>query len=354
MTIEQTPFGSYRDKPVVAYMLTNAHGLTARLISFGARLTEMHVPSKDGSMADIVLGFDDLASYVATDTYFGATCGRYGNRIRAGRLALDGETIQVTANEGPNHLHGGTEGFDKQVWDAHLDESENAVTFSLVSSNGAEGFPGELLLKSKYVLTDDDRLLITMSGMSDRLTILNMVHHSYWNVAGHGSGAVTDHLLQVPGGFYTPVDEQLLATGEVLSVAGSAFDFREAKKIGRDIDAVANAGFGRLTEAGGGYDHNWVLDGFGPGLREVATLHDPGSGRGLTLKSTEPGVQVYTGGYLSADVVGKGSQPYCRYAGLTFETQKFPGSPNFVHFPSTRLDPGAVYDHRMEVQFFAR
>ena len=354
MTIKQEPFGSYRDKPVIAYTLTNAHGLTARLISFGARLIEMHVPDKDGSMSDIVLGFDDLASYVATDTYFGATCGRYGNRIRVGRFALEDKTIQVTANESANHLHGGAEGFDKQVWDAHPNESENAVTFSLVSNDGAEGFPGELLLKSKYVLTDDDRLLITMSGTSDQITILNMVHHSYWNVAGHGSGAVTDHLLQVPSGFYTPVDEQLLATGEILSVSGSPFDFREAKKVGRDIEAVANAGFGRLTEAGGGYDHNWVLNDFGPVLRDVATLCDQASGRGFTLRSTEPGVQIYTGGYLSAEVVGKGGQPYCRYAGLTFETQKFPGSPNFAHFPSTRLDPGEVYDHRMEIQFFAQ
>ena len=354
MRITQEPFGSHGSKPVTAYTLTNAQGLTARLITFGARLTEMHVPDREGRLADVVLGFDDLADYETTDTYFGATCGRYGNRIAGGRFALDGSVVQVTANEGPNHLHGGKRGLDKQVWDAQPNEEENSITFSLVTKDGDEGFPGNLLLSSKYVLTDDNRLLVTISGTTDRLTILNMVHHSYWNVAGHDSGDVSSHVLDLPASFYVPVNEELLATGEILSVAGTPFDFRGGKEIGRDIGAVANAGFGRLTESGGGYDHNWVLAGCGPGLRPVATLQDPASGRGMTLRSTEPGVQIYTGGYLSAAVIGKGRRPYCKYAGLTFETQKFPGSPNFAHFPSTRLEPGEVYDHRTEIQFFAR
>lgn len=358
MAITQSPIGSYDGKTVIAYTLTNAHGLSARVISFGARLTQMHAPDRYGRMADIVLGFDDLDPYFDTDTYFGATCGRYGNRIKNGQFDLGGETVHVTANEPPNHLHGGLRGFDKQVWAALAHDNENAITFSLVSEDGSEGFPGELLLKAKYTLTDDNRLLVTMSGVSDKPTILNMVHHSYWNVGGRNSGAIADHLLKIDADFYTPVNEQLLATGEVLAVAGSPFDFREPKPIGRDIREIENAGFGRLAEegeaGGGGYDHNWVLPGFSSGLRPVATLQDPATGRGLALKSTEPGVQVYTGGYLNPSVIGKGGHPYCKYAGLTFETQKFPGSPNFPHFPSTRLLPGEVYEHRMEIQFFAR
>ena len=359
MAITQASIGSYDGKPVTAYTLTNKNGAIARVISFGARLTQMHVPDRDGRMADIVLGFDDLEPYFDTDTYFGATCGRYGNRIKDAQFALDGETVHVTANEPPNHLHGGLRGFDKQVWTAMIHDAENAVTFSLVSENRSEGFPGELLLKSKYILTDDNRLLLTMSGVSDKPTILNMVHHSYWNVGGHNSGSVAGHLLQVDGDFYTPVDEQLLATGEVLAVAGSPFDFRQSKPIGRDIQAIKNAGFGRLAgdadgDEGGGYDHNWVLRKSGSGLQPVATLQDPATGRGLSIRSTEPGVQIYSGGYLNPSVVGKGGHAYCKYAGLTFETQKFPGSPNFGHFPSTRLLPGEVYEHRMEIQFFAR
>ncbi len=352
MTITKEPFGSHDGTPVAQYTIRNASGLTARVITFGARLTQMSVPGRDGIMADIVLGFDDVASYAATNTYFGATCGRYGNRIKHGVFTLDNATVQVSCNEAPNHLHGGFEGFDKQIWDAYPNEADNSITFSLVSKHGSEGFPGELVLKTTYALTDDNRLLIVMCGITDRPTVLNMVHHSYWNMAGHASGDLFEQDLTVAADFYTPVGDQLLATGEILKVAGTPFDFREQKLIGTDIAAVSNAGVAHLE--GGGYDHNWVLRGFGTGLHPVATLWDRASGRGFVLKSTEPGVQIYTGGYLDASVVGKGNHPYCPYAGLTLETQKFPGSPNFSHFPTTRLDPGEVYDHRMEFSFFAQ
>jgi aldose 1-epimerase len=221
MTIHQAPFGSYKGKAVTAFTLINANGLTARLISFGARLMEMHVPDRTGRLADIVLGFDDLASYAATDTYFGATVGRYGNRIKNGRFALEGEPLEVTRNEPPNHLHGGAEGFDRKVWDAYPNESETSVTFSLVSPSGEEGFPGQVSVTSKYTLTDDNRLVIVLSGLTDAPTILNMVHHSYWNVAGHDSGDICDQLLTVDADFYTPVDDELMPTGEVLTVKDS-------------------------------------------------------------------------------------------------------------------------------------
>lgn len=356
MAIIQTPFGFHHDQAVKAYTLSNGNGCTARIITFGARLVEMHVPDKHGKVADVVLGFDSLEPYKTTDSYFGATCGRYGNRIRNGQFHLDGRLIQVARNETPNHLHGGERGLDKYVWDATVNEVENAVTFSHVSTRGDAGFPGELLLKAKYCLTDDDRLLISLSGITDETTILNMVHHSYWNMAGHDSGSVVEQMLTVAADFYTPVGEQLLATGEVLAVAGTPFDFRSAKPIGQGLAQLANGTLGQssVTARSAGYDHNWVLRGAAPGIHPVATLWDPVGGRGLTLKSTEPGVQIYTGGYLGEAIIGKGNRPYGPYAGLTFETQKFPDAPNFAHFPTARLEPGEAYCHEMEIQFFAR
>lgn len=186
--------------------------------------------------------------------------------------------------------------------------------------------------------------------MTTATTVLNMVHHSYWNLAGHDSGGIQNQNLEISADFYTPVGEGLLATGEILSVAGTPFDFRQAKPIGADLLAVPNSGVGDLS--GGGYDHNWVLNGFGPGLRPVASLRDPTSGRGLSLRSTEPGVHIYTGGYISDRIVGKGAKPYEPYSGLTFETQKFPDSPNVSHFPTTRLQPSEVYNHVMEFSLF--
>ncbi len=352
MSITSRNFGELDGKPVEAFRITNANGLSAELMTFGARLVSLYAPDRNGEFEDITLGFDDIADYVTTDTYFGASCGRYGNRIRAGQFELDGVTHSLVANEGANHLHGGLKGLDKYIWTAFPEDAANAVTFTHVSPDGDQGYPGEVVVKSRYQLSDDNRLTITMTGVTNKPTLLNMVNHAYWNAAGHGNGDLREQTLVVHADFYTPVDGELLATGEIIPVEGTPFDFRSEKPIGRDIDAVPNSGVGHLS--GGGYDHNWVLNGIGSGLRPVATLWDPKSGRGLSLRATEPGVQIYTGGYLSADVVGKGNKPYRTYAGLTFETQKFPGSPNFAHFPSTRLDPGQVYEHVMEYQFFAR
>ncbi|BCP52131.1 aldose 1-epimerase [Kaistia sp. 32K] len=348
--IESFVFGHLDGEVVRGFVLRNRNGLSAKLITYGARLTELHAPDRTGEMADIVLGFDDVASYVATDTYFGATCGRYGNRIRDGRFSLDGEAFQLSLNEGANHLHGGIAGFDRKNWDAAVDEATNTVTFSAVSPHGEEGYPGTVNLSASYRLTDDNRLEIAIRGMTDRPTILNAVHHTYWNLAGHGSGDVRDQVLVLNSDFYTPIDAELLTTGEVLAVAGTPFDFSNPKPIGADIDALADVGTGHLV--GGGYDHNWCLKGDGEALRLCARVVDPASGRGLELHTTEPGVQFYTGGYLNETVIGKSNTPYCRFAGYTFETQKFPDTPNFAHFPSTTVSPGEVYDHRMSVRFF--
>jgi aldose 1-epimerase len=348
--IERFTFGEIDGVAVKGFLLRNRNGLSAKLISYGARLTEFHAPGRDGTFADIVLGFDDLASYIATNTYFGATCGRYGNRIRNGTFALNGKTIQLDCNEGKNHLHGGRLGFDRRIWNAEVDEAQNAVVFSLVSFDGDQGFPGTVHISATYRLTDDNVLDIRMHATSDASTILNAVHHTYWNLAGQGSGDVRQQQLVINADYFTPVDGELITTGEVLAVANTAFDFRTPKSIGADIETLRDIGTGNLV--GGGYDHNWCLNGIGAGLHPCARVLDPNTGRGFELSTSEPGVQFYTGGYLDEKVIGKGNLPYCRFAGYTFETQKFPNSPNVAHFPSCALEPDEIYDHRMVFKFF--
>ncbi len=335
--------GTVDGQPVEAVTLT-AGSISAKLISFGARLTELWVPDRDGTRADIVLGFDTLAEYEATETYFGATCGRYGNRIRKGRFALDGAPVQVHCNEHGNHLHGGVDGFDRKVWTiANLTDAR--VVFATVSEAGEMGFPGRSNLTATYDLSPEG-LTITMEADTDAPTVMNMVHHSYFNLAGQGSGNVLGQMIRLDAPFYTPVDAELLATGEVVSVAGTAFDFTEAKPIGRDIADLPGVG-AEIFGEGGGYDHNWCLDGTGA----CATAWDPVSGRKLLLTTTEPGVQFYTGGYLSSSHKGKAGAMLCKYAGFTLETQKFPDAPNYAHFPQCRLNAGDTYRQEMRFGF---
>lgn len=341
-------FGVYEGREIHAVVISNENGLRAKLITFGARLTELHVPDRNGKLGDIVLGFDSIEDYAATDTYFGATCGRYGNRIKDGRFVLDGVEHHLNVNEGPNHLHGGVQGFDRKIWQI-AEAAADRVVFRTTSEDGEMGFPGKSNLSATYSLTADNRLTVVMEADTTKPTLMNMVHHSYFNLAEQGSGNVLDHQVRMASHFYTPVDEHLLATGEILSVKGTPFDFSEFKAIGRDIDKLPSVG-AEIFEAGGGYDHNWCLDG-GPGLRKCVDVHDPASGRRMTLHTTEPGVQFYTAGYLSDKVMGKQGRRLCKYGGFTLETQKFPGSPNFAHFPSSRLDPGEAYRQEMVFSF---
>jgi aldose 1-epimerase len=350
MTIERFNFGHVDGRPVDGFVLRNRNGLAATTISYGARLTRFLAPGRDGSLADIVLGFDDIASYVATNTYFGATCGRYGNRIRNGQFELDGRRYQLDRNEGPNHLHGGRNGFDRQIWSSTVDEAANAVTYTLISPDGDQGFPGTVRITATYRLTDDNVLDIRMQGSTDAPTLLNAVHHTYWNLRGQGSGDVRQQELTLFADFYTPIDDALITTGEILRVADTPFDFRTSKPIGAEIDKLQDVGTGNLV--GGGYDHNWCLNGTGRALHPCARVVDPQSGRAFDLHTNEPGVQFYTGGYLDETVIGKDRKPYCRFAGYTFETQKFPNAPNFGHFPSSAVYPGESYDHRMVFRFF--
>jgi aldose 1-epimerase len=331
-------YGTLDGRPVRAVTLESGQ-LRAQVITYGARLTHLWTPDRDGTPGDIVLGHDTLEDYRATKTYFGATAGRYANRIRDGRFRLHGQDHQLDRNEGPNHLHGGSEGIDRQIWTL-AEHSSTWATMTLASPDGDMGYPGHLDMATTYEL-GDDTLRITLSATTSRPTILNLVHHSYFNLAGEGD--ILGHELHVPAPFYTPVDDALLTTGEILSVHGTPFDFTTRKPIGRDIAAVGQ----------GGYDHNWCLAGAGDDLRLTAEVYDPTTGRRMTLHATEPGVQIYTGGYLSPEVIGKNGLPSVRFGGFTLETQKFPGTPNHGHFPPCTLLPADTYTHEMVFRFSA-
>ncbi len=333
----QTPAG----QPVALFTLAN-EALTVRLASFGARLVRVEAPDRHGSRADVVLGYRELEGYLAdTKTYLGAVVGRYGNRIAKGTFALDGETYHVPVNNGGHALHGGTEGFDRRVWTGCVLEEgadgEHGVEFTSVSPDGDMGFPGELTARVRYTL-DGGALRVRYAATTTRVTVVNLTQHSYFNLAGEGSGDVLGHEVMLAADGYTPVDETLIPTGEIAPVRGTAFDFLEAKAIGRDLYEPAD----QLRYAGG-YDHNFVLDGAAEAvgaLRLAARVVDPVSGRTLTVRTTEPGVQFYLGNFLDGSTVGVSGKPYGKHAGFCLETQHFPDSPNQSGFPTTTLRPG--------------
>ncbi|MCB1492555.1 MAG: galactose mutarotase [Rhodobiaceae bacterium] len=333
-------YGTIGQLPVEAVTIKNTRGLTARVISYGARLVEFWAPDRDGHFADLVLGWDTLGDYVANRGCFGATCGRFANRIAGGRFSLDGRDFQITTNEGGNALHGGPQGFDKCVWEIKASD-DDVVVFALTSADGDMGFPGKLHAEVAYRITEDDTLEIAFSAETDAPTVVNIVNHAYWNMAGHDSGDTLGQMLKINARSYLPVDAGKIPTGEVAPVAGTPFDFREAKPIGRDI-ADTPLGY---------YDNNFCLDGERGTLREALVMSDPASGRRMTLATTEAGVQVYTAGHLDGSQRGKGGAPYPKAAGVAIETQTWPDAPNWPDFPSARLDPGQSYDHRMAFRF---
>ena len=346
------PFGATPDgTPVERWTLANGE-LTVRVLTYGGVIQTLEVPDADGEVENVVLGYPDLAGYVSDDDpYLGALIGRYGNRIAGGTFDLDGETYQLPLNNGPNTLHGGPEGFDDQVWTATdvTDDEVAALTLELVSPDGDQGFPGTLTTTVTYSLDADSRLSVHYEATTDAPTVVNLTQHTYWNLAGEGSGTIYDHELQIDASGFTPVDETLIPTGEIASVEGTPFDFREATAIGERIrEADEQILFGQ------GYDHNWALDREDDGAREgsdsedaleqAAVLHDPASGRTLTIATTEPGLQFYSGNFLDGTLVGTGGTVYRQGDGLALETQHFPDSPNQPGFPSTVLRPGEVYD----------
>ncbi len=346
MSIRKSPFGSVEGEAVEAFEIERG-GCRAKIITYGAILSEFHVPDGAGGMADIVLGYDDLDSYRRYRGSTGAICGRYANRIANARFELDGAIHDLSVNEPPNHIHGGFKGFNKRVWQAKPDAANDAVRLTLRRPDGDEGYPGTMNAAVTYRLTADAALEIVMEATCDRPTVVNMVYHGYWNLAGHAHGHIKDHVLTLAADHYTPVGPGKIPTGDITAVADTAFDFRTGKRIGADIFDTA-----QLPEAG--YDHNFCLNGSAGTLRRAVHVHDPLSGRSLAILTDQPGVQFYTGDHFAASpAIGKGGAIYGKHCGFALETQVYPNAPNTPHFPSAVLRPGETYRHVMLIPIVA-
>jgi len=316
---------------------TNRHGMTAHWIARGATLSELHVPDREGNLTDVVLGFDNLAGYESENNqHFGCTTGRYANRIRAGQFTLDGVDYQLATNAEPNHLHGGPErALDKVTWEAQ--QLEKGVRFTYSSPDGEEHFPGKLDVEVTYTLDDDNRLRIEYQATTDKPTIINLTNHSYFNLAGHGAASVLDHEVWIDADRTTGVDDEAIPTGALIDVTGSAFDFRQRRRLGDSMEKL-------LGTPAGGYDHNYVINNYNGQVKKVAEVVEPQSGRVMEVATDQPGVQLYTGNGLRGQV-GKNGQTYASQAAVCFETQHFPDSPNQPSFPTTVLRPGETYRH---------
>jgi aldose 1-epimerase len=348
-TVTVAPFGRTPDgKAVEVFTLTNARGMQVRAISYGAIIQSIRVPDRSGRMADVTLGYDSLPGYLTDSPYFGAVVGRYANRIARGRFALEGRTYRLATNNGPNHLHGGLKGYDKVVWGAQSFQRGDTVgvSFRHTSPDGDEGYPGTVAVSVTYTLTPENELIVAYAGTADRPTPLNLSQHTYWNLAGEGSGDILRHVLTIDADRYTPVDSTLIPTGELASVANTPFDFRRPTPIGARIDQD-----GPQLRYGKGYDHNFVLSRSAAGLTHAARVVDPKTGRSLDISTTEPGLQFYSGNFLDGTIEGKAGHTYRHRSALVLETQHFPDSPNQPSFPTTILRPGKEYRSRTVFTF---
>ncbi len=343
------PWGSTAGGAVDRYTLTNAGGVTVRILTYGGIVQSAEVPDRHGRTANVVLGFASLDGYVANPgPYFGAIIGRYANRIAGGTFTLDGDRYTLPVNDGPNSLHGGTAGFDKHIWSATPadDGDEPALVLTHTSPDGDQGYPGTVSVTVTYTLTRSNGLRIDYRASTTAPTVLNLTNHSYVNLRGEGTGTVYDHLLTLNASHYIPVDATLIPTGELAPVAGTPMDFRTATAIGDRIrDPEPQLAHGR------GYDHNWVLDRGDDVLTLAARLDDPVSGRSLSVLTTEPGIQMYSGNFLDGGVAGTSNRAYRQGDGVALETQHFPDSPNQPAFPSTVLRPGETYASTTVFQF---
>ena len=352
---QKETFGKLPDgTPVQAVALSNAHGMKVRVLAWGAAMQELIVPGKKGR-ADVVLGYDGMEGYLKASNYFGATVGRYANRIAKGRFTLNGKVYQLATNDGPNALHGGIKGFDKHLWtiaDVASGPRSAAVTLTYVSPDGEEGYPGTMKVSATFVLTETDELRVTYRATSDRATIANITNHSYFNLAGQASGvSATDAVLTIPANSFTPVDPTLIPTGELRPVARTPFDFRAPRRI---ADRMRD-GRDEQLRIGRGYDHNWVVSRAPVGgLQMVAKVEDRGSGRVMEILSNQPGVQFYSGNFLDGTATGKAGTIYRQGDGLALEPQVFPNTPNQPEFGSARLDPGKTYENRIVYRFSVR
>lgn len=344
--IEKSMFGRLSDGTIVeSYLLRNGRGSAAKLIPYGASLTELWVPDRAGKLADVVLGLDNLEAYLAPHPFFGGTIGRYANRIANGRFALDGNEYQLAINNPPHSLHGGKIGFDRRAWKAEaLDHPAGAaVRFTYLSPDGEESYPGNLQVTVTYTLTEADELKLEYRAETDQATPINLTNHSYFNLAA--SGDILGHRLYLNSDQYTPVDTTLIPTGEIRTVADTPFDFRGSMAIGEHIAEIKDIG---------GYDHNFVVNGQAGALRIAARLVEPGSGRQMEVWTTEPAIQFYSGIHLDGSVVGKGRVAYRKFAGLCLETQHYPDSPNHPNFPSAILRPGSRFRSETIYKFSAQ
>lgn len=339
--VRKAPFGKLPDGTEVdLYTLTNARGMVAKVATYGGIVTELHVPDRNGKLGDVVLGFDNLEAYVKGHPYFGCITGRVANRIANGKFTLDGKEYTLAVNNGPNHLHGGIKGFDKAVWAARIlpnSETRPGVELTYTSPDGEEGYPGNLKVTVRYILTPNNALRIEYEAATDKPTIVNLTNHSYFNLAGKGD--VLEHELRLFASRYTPTDTNLIPTGELKPVAGTPMDFTTPAKIGA-----------RIAQTGGdptGYDHNYVIDRQAGGganrPARAAEVYEPTTGRVLSMRTTEPGVQLYTGNFLDGSLTGKGGVVYGKHAGFCLEAQKFPNAINTPGFPSVVLRPGETY-----------
>ena len=333
-------WGRVDNKDVYLFTLENKNGMKATITNYGGILTSLYAPDTDGTFGDVVLGFDSLSGYTSDYyvnhcPYFGALIGRYGNRIANGEFKLNGKLYKLPKNDGVNTLHGGTKGFDKVVWDADTVSTDEgpAVKLKYLSKDGEEGFPGDLNVTVEYTLTNNNELKIHYEATTDKPTVVNLTHHSYFNLSGQGNGNILNEELMLNADKYTPVNSRLIPTGEIKDVAGTPFDFRKPEAIGARIDKVP-----------GGYDHNFVLNDPGTGIRLAAKVYDPASKREMEVYTDQPGVQFYTGNFLDGTLTGKDGKKYDKHYAFCLETQHFPDSPNEPKFPSTVLNPGSTYN----------
>ena len=336
--------------PVDLYTLTNKNGIEVRAITYGGIIISLRVPDKNGKFDDVVLGYESLDGYLAKSPYFGAIIGRYGNRIGNAKFTLEGVQYSLAANNGPNALHGGLKGFDKVVWKAEPFErpDEAGLVFTYTSRDGEEGYPGNLSVKVTYTLTNQDELIFDYHATTDKATPVNLTNHSYFNLAGDGKRDVLGHEVMLNADHFTPVEKTLIPTGQIASVSGTPLDFTKSTAIGARIEQKDEQ-----MVFGNGYDHNFVINRKGAGLALAARVFEPTTGRVLEVRTTEPGVQFYTGNFLDGSITGKGGHVYKQRTGFCLETQHFPDSPNQPNFPSSILRPGKTYESRTVYRFSA-
>lgn len=349
-SISKAPFGTVDGKAVDLYTLKNNKGAIAKIMTYGGIVQSLQIPDKDGKLVDVTLGYDNLDSYVSNSPYFGALVGRYGNRIGAGKFTLNGTTYTLATNNGVNHLHGGIKGFDKQVWKALPLKRDNgaALQLSYRSVDGEEGYPGNLDVVAVYTLTDNNELKVSFTAKTDKDTVVNLTHHSYFNLSG--GGTILDHYVYINADKTTPVDSGLITTGEMKLVDGTPFDFRKVTTIGERIDNPDT-----VLQYGPGYDHNWVINQKKPGeITLQARVTSPKTGIAMEVLSDEPCLQFYAGNFLDGTITGKGGQVYQRRNGFCMEPQHAPDSPNKPNWPSVVLKPGQRFHNTIIYKFTAK